>query len=47
MLAARMTPGDLLHEVGTTQVLAVFAYNVAQLPQLLPRKPPKKKTASE
>jgi len=29
------------------QVLAVFAYNVAQLPELLPRKPPKKKAASE
>jgi Zn-dependent M28 family amino/carboxypeptidase len=27
------------------QVLAVFAYNVAQLPELLPRKPPKKKVA--
>ena len=29
----------------TEQVLAVFAYNVAQLPELLPRKPPKKKAA--
>jgi len=29
------------------QVLAVFAYNVAQLPELLPRKPPKKKAAAE
>jgi hypothetical protein len=27
------------------QVLAVFAYNVAQLPDLLPRKPAKEKKA--
>jgi hypothetical protein len=28
------------------QVLAVFAYNVAQLPELLPRKPIKAATAA-
>jgi hypothetical protein len=29
------------------QVLAVFAYNVAQLPELLPRKPTKEKKADQ
>jgi xylulokinase len=37
MLAARMTPGDLLHEVGTTQVLAVFADRPRPSPKRLTR----------
>jgi len=37
MLAAGMQPGDLLHEVGTTQVLAVFAAKPRPSPKRLTR----------
>jgi xylulokinase len=37
MLAAGMSPGDLLHEVGTTQVLAVFAAGPRPSPKRLTR----------
>jgi xylulokinase len=37
MLAARMAPGDLLHEAGTTQVLAVFTDKPQPSPKRLTR----------
>ncbi|MCI0376744.1 MAG: FGGY-family carbohydrate kinase [Gemmataceae bacterium] len=37
MLAAGMQPGDLMHVVGTTQVLAAFADNPVPAPQRLTR----------
>lgn len=37
MLAASMVPGDLLHSVGTTQVLAVFARQPTPSPKRLTR----------